>query len=138
MTAKPSLAFQPAPRPQPRTSPEDTKALQEATKDLGFGRATSSPSPAIAVEPRPASPSKRPDEPSKTPPRRRRPEVQQPEATKHGPSLKFSVPDEVWNELRLQALQRRVTVRFLVLEALAAKGYDVDLEAIPEDGRRIR
>ena len=39
---------------------------------------------------------------------------------------------------RQEALNRRVTVRYLVLEALAAKGYRVDLEAIPEDGRRIR
>jgi hypothetical protein len=29
-------------------------------------------------------------------------------------------------------------VKYLVLEALAAKGYNVDLSAVPEDGRRIR
>ena len=38
----------------------------------------------------------------------------------------------------MEAIKRRVTVKFLVLEALAAKGYDVDLDAIPEDGRRLR
>jgi hypothetical protein len=38
----------------------------------------------------------------------------------------------------MAALKRRVTVKFLVLEALAAKGYAIDLDAIPEDGRRLR
>jgi hypothetical protein len=53
-------------------------------------------------------------------------------------ALKFEVPDEVWIALRQEALNRRVTVKYLVLEALAAKGYNVDLSAVPEDGRRIR
>ena len=48
------------------------------------------------------------------------------------------MPDEVWTALRQEALNRRVTVKYLVLEALAAKGYNVDLSAVPEDGRRIR
>jgi hypothetical protein len=53
-------------------------------------------------------------------------------------ALKFEVPDEVWIALRQEALNRRVTVKYLVLEALAAKGYNVDLSTVPEDGRRIR
>lgn len=53
-------------------------------------------------------------------------------------SLKFEVPDQVWFALRQEALNRRVTVRYLVLEALAAKGYAVDLSAVPKDGRRLR
>jgi hypothetical protein len=53
-------------------------------------------------------------------------------------ALKFEVPDEVWVALRQEALNRRVTVKYLVLEALAAKGYKVDISAVPEDGRRIR
>jgi hypothetical protein len=53
-------------------------------------------------------------------------------------ALKFEVPDEVWLALRQEALNRRVTVKYLVLEALAAKGYNVDLAAVPEDGRRLR
>lgn len=36
------------------------------------------------------------------------------------------------------ALNRRVTVKHLVLEALAAKGYTVDLAAVPEHERRLR
>jgi len=48
------------------------------------------------------------------------------------------VPDEVWTALRQEALNRRVTVKYLVLEALAANSYSVDLSAVPEDGRRTR
>ncbi|MGE7157534.1 hypothetical protein ACQKJ1_27955 [Methylorubrum rhodesianum] len=48
------------------------------------------------------------------------------------------MPEAVWTELRQAALNRRVTVKYLVLEALAAKGYKVDLNAVPEDGRRNR
>jgi hypothetical protein len=55
-----------------------------------------------------------------------------------GTALKFEVPDLVWTALRQEALNRRVTVKYLVLEALAAKGYNVDLAAVPEDGRRLR
>ena len=51
---------------------------------------------------------------------------------------KVAMPDETWNALRHEALNRRVTVKYLVMEALAAKGYDVDLSKIAEDGRRLR
>lgn len=61
-----------------------------------------------------------------------------PIAPAKGAALKFEVPDEVWTALRQAALNRRVTVKYLVLEALAAKGYSVDLSAVPEDGRRLR
>ena len=61
-----------------------------------------------------------------------------PIAPAKGAALKFEVPDKVWTALRQEALNRRVTVKYLVLEALAARGYDVDLSAVPEDGRRIR
>ena len=47
MTTKPApVAFQPAPRPQSRTTPEQTRELAEATRDLGFGRTTSTPAEA--------------------------------------------------------------------------------------------
>ncbi|WP_131120368.1 hypothetical protein [Lichenihabitans psoromatis] len=55
-----------------------------------------------------------------------------------GIGLKLEIPDPVYTALRQEALNRRVTVRYLVLEALAAKGYAVDLSVVPEDGRRIR
>ena len=118
-------AFQPAPRPRPRTSPEEAQQLAAATSDLGFTRASTAPESqqdAEAVEP--VSPNaqapKSPIAPSKA------------------AALKFEVPDEVWTALRQEALNRRVTVKYLVLEALAAKGYNVDLTSVPEDGRRIR
>jgi hypothetical protein len=61
-----------------------------------------------------------------------------PAASPKGTALKFEVPDTAWTALRQEALNRRVTVKYLVLEALAAKGYNVDLAAVPEDGRRLR
>lgn len=130
MTTTP-LAFQPTPRPQPRTTPEDTARLQAATEDLGFGRAMPKP-----LAPRTVS-AERKVEPRAAASRAKVSERAAPK-TQHGAALKLAVPDEVWDELRFEAVKRRVTVRFLVLEALAAKGYNVDLAATPEDGRRIR
>lgn len=129
--AKP--AFQPAPRPRPLTSPETAHQLASAAGDLGFTR----PSTAPPVESSPASPDKQSD------PKSKRTEAQVPKTPlattpAKGAALKFEVPDEVWVALRQEALNRRVTVRYLVLEALAAKGYSVDLAAVPEDGRRLR
>lgn len=129
--AKP--AFQPAPRPRPLTSPETAHQLAAAAGDLGFTR----PSTAPPIEQALAPVSQRPD------PEPKRTEAQAPKAPlagtpMKGAALKFEVPDEVWVALRQEALNRRVTVRYLVLEALAAKGYSVDLSAVPEDGRRLR
>src|SRR3954468_16305744 len=125
MTEMTKPAFQPAPRPRPRTSLEEVQQFAAATKDLGFTR-----------------PSTAPDEPHDTPTVEPATTVAQapksPFASAKGVALKFEVPDEVWTALRQQALNRRVTVKYLVLEALAAKGYNVDLSAVPEDGRRIR
>ena len=125
MTKMTKPAFQPAPRPRPRTSLDEVQQLAAATRDLGFTRPSTAPEepheaptiePAAAVAQGPKSPI----------------------ASTKGVALKFEVPDEVWTALRQGALNRRVTVKYLVLEALAAKGYNVDLAAIPEDGRRIR
>ncbi len=116
-------AFQPAPRPRPLTSPDEAQQLAAATGDLGFTRPTTSPEQQVrasAVLAPIAQEPKSPIAPSK------------------GTALKFEVPDEVWTALRQEALNRRVTVKYLVLEALAAKGYNVDLSIVPEDGRRIR
>jgi len=124
-------AFQPAPRPRPRISPEDAQQLAVATSDLGFTRPSSAPEAraeepvAITAEPAPvAAPTAQ--------------EPKAPVAPVKGTALKFEVPDPVWTALRQEALNRRVTVKYLVLEALAAKGYNVDLAAVPEDGRRLR
>jgi hypothetical protein len=121
MTEMMKPVFQPAPRPRPRTSPEEAQQLAAATGDLGFTRPSVAPEvlttkPVITENQAPKSPI----------------------APAKGAALKFEVPDEVWIALRQEALNRRVTVKYLVLEALAAKGYNVDLSAVPEDGRRIR
>jgi len=145
MTSKPAaFAFQPAPRPQPRASPEQTRELNAATADLGFGRTTSPP----ASEPASAEAAKEPS-PAATPkakgaaapqsaPRASLSPAAAAEPARRSPALKFDVPDAVWQALRHEALNRRVTVKYLVLEALADKGYQVDLSAVPEDGRRLR
>ena len=147
MTSKPdTFAFQPAPRPQPRASPEQTRELNAATADLGFGRTTSPPAsePATAeVAPKPspaATPKAKAAAASRPAPRAPLPPAPAPasEPARRGPALKFDVPDAVWQALRHEALNRRVTVKYLVLEALADKGYQVDLSAVPEDGRRLR
>lgn len=116
--------FQPAPRPRPRASAEEAHQLAAATGDLGFTRPSSAPQ--AQAEP--------PSE--KSQPTTQAPKA--PLAPVKGTALKFEVPDVVWTALRQEALNRRVTVKYLVLEALAAKGYSVDLSAVPEDGRRIR
>jgi hypothetical protein len=130
-------AFQPAPRPRPRISPEDAQQLAVATSDLGFTRPSSAPE-ARAEEP--VQPSAEPLL-AATPaaPTAQEPKAPlAPAAPTKGTALKFEVPDTVWTALRQEALNRRVTVKYLVLEALAAKGYNVDLSAVPEDGRRLR
>ena len=125
--------FQPAPRPRPRISPEDAQQLAAANGDLGFTRPSSAPE-GRAKDPMPPA---GPAEPmaSSTPTAQ---EPKAPIAPVKGTALKFEVPDTVWTALRQEALNRRVTVKYLVLEALAAKGYNVDLAAVPEDGRRLR
>jgi hypothetical protein len=127
-------AFQPAPRPRPRISPEDAQQLAVATSDLGFTRPSSAPE-ARAEEPvaPPAEPA-----PVAVPSTQVPKAPLAPAASAKGTALKFEVPDPVWTALRQEALNRRVTVKYLVLEALAAKGYNVDLAAVPEDGRRLR
>lgn len=145
MTSKPAaFAFQPAPRPQPRASPEQTRDLNAATADLGFGRTTSPPasepaSPEAAKEPSPAATPKAKGAAAPQPaPRASLSPAAASEPARRSPALKFDVPDAVWQALRHEALNRRVTVKYLVLEALADKGYQVDLSAVPEDGRRLR
>lgn len=115
-------AFQPAPRPRPRLTPEAASEVAAATEDLGFGRASSAPVP----EARPAKP---------VPPTK----GQEPKRElAQDASIKLTVPASVGKQLRQRALDRGVTVRYLILEALAAQGVDIDLASIPEDGRRIR
>jgi hypothetical protein len=148
MSAKTTpLTFQPAPRPQPRVSPEQRAELAEATRDLGFGRTTSSPS----AEPNPKEPESAPEiAPAPTPAvlKRIEPKADAAKSTVRSERadapatrnavLKFDIPDELWVSLRHEAVNRRATVKYLILEALSEKGYQIDLASIPEDGRRQR
>ena len=157
--SKTTAAFMPSPRPRPRTSPEDAQLLAAATGDLGFTRASNAPEAAGKPRPKPSK-SQEPKTPlapldgavaEDAPAQDASPEeipakessakeipVKQAGPAPRASSLKFEVPDQVWFALRQEALNRRVTVRYLVLEALAAKSYAVDLSAVPEDGRRLR
>lgn len=52
--------------------------------------------------------------------------------------LSLEVPDYLARELKVRAATEGVTVRFLVLSALAGAGYRVDSDELEEDGRRLR
>lgn len=52
--------------------------------------------------------------------------------------ISLEVPDYLATELKVSAAQRSVTVRHLVLTALAAAGYEIKAVDIDEDGRRYR
>lgn len=54
------------------------------------------------------------------------------------PSIQLVVPDYLFEEMGVKAVRRRVTKRFLILEALAAAGYRVEADDMEEDGRRRR
>ncbi|KQP53646.1 hypothetical protein ASF41_23265 [Methylobacterium sp. Leaf111] len=128
--------FLPSPRPRPHTSPEEARLLAAATSDLGFTRASSAPQEPPAALGVPETP--RPAETIETGPVRT-PKIRASARRRTKATvLKVEVPDPVWTALRQEALDRRVTVKYLVLEALAAKGYAFDLSAIPKDGRRLR
>lgn len=129
--------FQPAPRPRSRITPEDAQQLAVATSDLGFTRPSFAPeaqAEGLAMPLAEAVPAATSIDPVAQEPK----SPFAPVAPNKGTALKFEVPDQVWTALRQEALNRRVTVKYLVLEALAAKGYNVDLAAVPEDGRRLR
>jgi hypothetical protein len=53
-------------------------------------------------------------------------------------SFNLSVPEYLFDELGLQAVKRRVTKRYLILEALAKGGFVVQPQDLEEDGRRRR
>lgn len=156
-------AFQPAPRPRPINDAGSAEALRKATEDLGFARTTSAPasaaegpvrvapvvdsvvdSAAPPPEPVAVASSAAPKVAAAAPTPRT---ASKPKPVKPAPvsdfsdretSLKFGIGDELSTALKLDAVKRRVTVKYLVLEALAEKGYPVDLANLPEDGRRVR
>jgi len=150
MTEKPQpLAFGPTPRPKPRISQAQADQLSAETADLGFGRVTSAPGAApapmalsepvetLSPAPAPRAPPSRLSAASR-PRSASAPARPKPAAMAGSASLKFDVPGDLWTEMKVEAAKRRVTVKYLVLEALSKQGFAVDLEAVPEDGRRLR
>lgn len=80
----------------------------------GQGRGGGSPAPApplVAAEPAPKAPMK---------------------------TLQLVVPDYLFEQLHMNAARRRVTKKFLVLQALLKDGYQIAAEDLDEDGRRNR
>lgn len=152
----PKSTFMPAPRPKAINDPEATRALQEATADLGFSRKTSAEdaAPAMAQAPAtsatptaaptpatPVAPPKAAEAASiaKVAPRPKVVKVEPaPAFDERETSIKFAISDELSTALKLDAVQRRVTVKYIILEALAAKGYPIDLVNLPQDGRRAK
>jgi hypothetical protein len=106
------------PIPRPRIESLDTgnddlikRRLRDVSSPLGFGARVSSESTPSAPAAPPMSPCK---------------------------SFNLSVPDYLFDELGMQAVKRRVTKRYLILEALAKTGFTVEPQDLEEDGRRRR
>jgi hypothetical protein len=53
-------------------------------------------------------------------------------------TLQLLIPEYLFEELHLKAARQRVTKKYLVLRALAAAGYHVEVADLEEDGRRLR
>ena len=149
--------FMPAPRPVARASAGEVAELERAVAELGFGRASSPPqgaepaAPSREAAPKPPAARPRPSRSRAAPvspgvrdeaslaelPGAPRP-VPAHDPFGKGLPLRLDVPEALWIDLKTRAVQRRVTVRWLVLEALEAAGYDVSSRTIPLDGRRVR
>lgn len=152
-TSKPATPmFMPAPRPTQRLSPEDASRLNEVSADLGFARPMSdsgaSPKLQTTKLPNEHLPQTRaPANAVKPVKSKSLSTVAAAGAAKARPSedlfgnaqpLRLDIPQDLWLDLKVAAAKRRVSVRWLVLEALEKAGYDVSLNNIPEDGRRVR
>ncbi|GJD66755.1 hypothetical protein [Methylobacterium frigidaeris] len=114
--------------PRPRTNPEDLAQLVAGGAEAGFARPLAPP-PEPVAEPAPVTtPAAPPSAPAAAP------------AMYDGPvsPLRLEVPDLIWLALKMESAKRKVSVKYLVIEALAAKGYaeGLDLSLVPEDGRR--
>lgn len=112
---RPELPALPRPRPEAFSAGSDDlikRRLRDASEPLGFGaRATHS---SVATPTFPAVPL--------TPCK----------------SFNLSVPEYLFDELGLQGVKRRVTKRYLILEALEKAGYVIEPQDLEEDGRRRR
>jgi hypothetical protein len=111
---RPELPAIPRPRSEAFDPGNDDlikQRLRDVSSPLGFGtRASPRPAPSAPVPP-PMSPCK---------------------------SFNLSVPDYLFDELGMLAVKRRVTKRYLILEALAKTGFTVEPQDLEEDGRRRR
>ncbi|WP_336490145.1 hypothetical protein [Methylobacterium nigriterrae] len=137
MTADKPRPLGPAPEPKLRPDPEAMKRLMAEASELGGFTRPSGASDAglpnlgevvqVKAENGPAKPSRRRSEPPRD------------HSAPKGGVLKCDVGDELFEELRVAAVRRRVTVKYLLVEALAAQGYrHADLNSVPKDGRRDR
>ncbi|MFE1603271.1 hypothetical protein [Methylobacterium sp. ID0610] len=120
MAGKPLIPLGRAPRP--RTSPEVLEQLAADGAEAGFSRPLTPPTdpepaavPAVpaALHQTRVAPTNIPEKP-----------------------LRLEVPTALWLSLKMESAKREVSVKYLVIEALAKAGYDVDLSMIREDGRR--
>jgi hypothetical protein len=68
--------------------------------------------------------------PSSKPPQERLPQQLKP--------IKLMVPDYLFRELTMQAADRGVTKKYLILKALQDAGYTLASDDLEEDGRRLR
>ncbi len=132
----------PAPEPKQRPDPSAMKQLLADTAELGgFTRPSSAPGaePQSALQADPIKVDEIKAESPKLRAARKREERRRDSDTPKGGVLKCDVGDDLFEELRVAAVRRRVTVKYLLVEALAAQGYThADLSAIPKDGRRDR
>lgn len=137
---KPPLALQPAPRPRLRLSADEILSVTTGAADLGFNR------PLAAGK----ASHREPDDDAPPAPIYRSAKGPVGGLGRQPPApvmmvggldealLKLRIPAALSETLKHEAIRRRVTLRYLVLEALANAGYPVNMAAIPEDGRRLR
>ena len=144
--------FMPAPRPTQRLSADDATRLKESSADLGFARPMDDSDSSLKLQTakRPnvhltaAYPSQAPkkldilNSPSRVAIAGMAKVRAAEDLFGNAQPLRLDVPQDLWLDLKVTAAKRRVSVRWLVLEALEKAGYDVSLSAIPEDGRRVR
>lgn len=138
MSSKPSAPpLGPAPTPRKRLDADAMARLQAETSDLGAfsrpgaGSQPSEPAPAPAPAPPPTA--------AKTPVRGKAASAA-PEPAGEGKTwtVKFDVPQETYEAMVLMCARRGITMKRLCLEFVAQGGIPVDLDAAPDDGRRIR
>ena len=141
MTKNNTRLLGPAPEPKQRPDPSAMKQLLADAAELGgFARSSSAPNAESQSAPQ-LDPIKVEEINAESPalaPRKYEEKKRDSEAPKGG-VLKCDVGDDLFEELRIAAVRRRVTVKYLLVEALAAQGYaHADLSATPRDGRRDR